>query len=187
MQRAVGDEVMGCNRSNIIDFAGDSQRELRVAAASFANRYGKNIYSDFILEHGRLPDRSEAVIIGRLLGFQVRASDGSMQPRRSNRVVRERKRVREDKHRLWDQIARLRAALSYLAKNEDDPTLVIGEIISTDRLEIDANLEKSLAWLNRFAHAWIGHDRHVTEEVTHIASRNLFRSEARRIRASNDP
>ncbi len=178
---------MGEERSNIVDFSFDFQREIRLTAAAFAAQHGKNPYSDFILEHGRLPDRSEAVVIGRILGVQVRASDGSLQPSRTKSDMRARKKVRTEKARIWDQIAYLRAALNYLAKSDGDPALIVGEMISTDRLEIDANLEKSLLWLSRFAHEWIGHGGQVTKETAHVAARNLLSFEAGRIRADNDP
>ena len=61
-------------------------RELRAEAVTLTASHGVNPYSDFILRHGCRPDRDQAGTIGRLMGIQVRASDGTLQPRRAKKV-----------------------------------------------------------------------------------------------------
>src|ERR1700733_5402431 len=54
--------------------------ELLAEAEAIEAWYGTNIYSNFIKNNHRRPDRGQAATIGRLLGGQVKAADGSMQP-----------------------------------------------------------------------------------------------------------
>jgi hypothetical protein len=165
-------------------------RELRIEAESFAFKYGKNAYSDFILKHGRRPDRAEASTIGRLIGLQVKAADGTMQPRptKAERLAaHEAKQGRNEQHRIWDHIARLRCALDQLAKNEDDPAAIVGGICAHDRPKLGANLEKSLAWLIRFADEWDRHGTQIAHETPFASPRGLFRFKKIGVRPDNDP
>lgn len=168
----------------------NSASVLRIEAVSFAAKYGQNAYSDYILKHGQRPDPKKAATIGRLIGMQVKASDGTMQPRRTKAerlAMQDSKRVRNERYRIWDHIARLRAALDHLAKNEDDPALIVGEICAHDRPELGANLEKSLTWLIRFAEEWHRHDNEIAHQAPHCSSRSLFRFEKVWLRPDNDP
>lgn len=58
--------------------------ELRIEIEWIEAVHGPNAYSDYLRKHGRRPDPVTAAIIGRLLGGRVKASDGSMQPRRKH-------------------------------------------------------------------------------------------------------
>jgi hypothetical protein len=167
-------------------------RELKAEAAALIEIDGHNIYSHFILSHGRRPDRDQAAVIGQILGKQVRASDGTLQPRRTKaekEELRLAKRVQEQKYLIWDHIGRLRAALENLASNEADPRLVADKIANCDRPKIDATLRKSLDWLSRFAREWDGvdHGAQIADETSYLATRGVFRSEKIRRRADNDP
>lgn len=71
-----------------------TSNELRAEAIDIEAWYGPNAYSRYLLKHGRRPDLADAVIIGRIIGAQVKASDGSMQPRRTKL---KRQRERQDK------------------------------------------------------------------------------------------
>jgi hypothetical protein len=128
--------------------------ELKSEARLFALRHGPNAYSDYLLKYGRRPDATEAAGIGRLIGFRVRASDGTLRPELSKS---ERERAREE-HRRWkarrrklEHLARLSTALAQLAENEDDPASVIDEIGVFWESDLLEKLEKSVQWLNRFA------------------------------------
>jgi hypothetical protein len=179
---------MAEERSNIIDFPFDAQ--LRAEATAFAERHGKNPYSDFILAHGRRPDPNQAAAMGRIIGRQVKAADGTMQPRRTRaekEALREASLARKEIYRIWDHIAQLRAALAHLALIEGEPATIIGEIVACDRPEIDANLQKSVDWLLRFATEWYGHGEEIAHKASHLTSRSLLRFEKVGVQADYDP
>jgi hypothetical protein len=158
-----------------------ASRQLSADAAAFTEAYGPNAYSDYLLKHGCRPGRKVAATIGRLIGMRVKAADGTMQPPRT----KAEQSARADLRRKWDHIARLRSALAQLAQNEDSPASIVECIVSADRAEIGANLEKSLAWLRRFADQWHCYGKEERPQATHNNSRSVFRSA--NIRAANDP
>jgi hypothetical protein len=157
-----------------------TRRRLTAEAAMLAEAYGPNAYSDYLIKHGCRPDRKVAATIGHLIGVRVKAADGTMQPPR----VKAGKLARAELHRKWDHVARLRSALAQLAQNEDSPESIIYSIVSADRAEIGANLEKSLKWLIRFADHWHCHGTEERPKITHGDSRRLFGLANRR--AAND-
>lgn len=174
----------------VIAFPDEAVRELRNEAVSFAIKHGQNAYSDYILKHCQRPDPKEAATIGRLIGMPVKASDGTMQPRptRAERqAMKDAKEARNQRYRIWDHIARLRAALGQLAQIDAAPASIAGEICASDRPDLGANLQKSLAWLIRFAEEWHGHGNQVPHQTPHVASRSLFRFEKVGLRPDNDP
>jgi hypothetical protein len=136
-----------------------SARELRAEAVALEASHGTNPYSDFILRYSRRPNRDQAATIGRLMGIQVRAADGTLQPRRSKvernaaRAVKHSEQTQED---YIDQILRLRCALANLAQNEGDPTVVIQYIdpLFGDASVIRQHLAHAVQWINRFAEEW---------------------------------
>jgi hypothetical protein len=134
------------------------RRLLRSEAEAIQAQYGKNVYSEYLLRHGRRPDREEAAAIGRLLGGRVRAADGSMQPpltAADRQVLRGIKSRRKAASRRYEHILRLRDAIAALSENEDDPADVIGDgSCLLDNPEIGSQLDIALCWLNRFAAEW---------------------------------
>jgi len=167
--------------------------DLRAEALAISAKIGGNPYSDYILKHGKRPDRAEAAAIGRLIGQQVRASDGTLQPRRTKAERQAAKEAREGKkqrYRKWDHIARLRSAILQLAQNEDDPGPMINEIATSERAEIGANLRKSIDWLTRFMNEWRRHGEQEESNVSknsHSVARSLFKFEEGRRQPDNDP
>jgi|ERR1700754_1110758 len=158
-----------------------ASRQLSAEAAKLAEAYGPNAYSDYLLKHGRRPGRKVAATIGHLIGVRVKAADGTMQPPRTKAD----RLAKAELHRKWDHIARLRSALAQLAQNEDSPASIVENIVSADRAEIGANLEKSLAWLIRFSDLWHCHGKEKRPQATDNHSRSVFRSA--HIGAANDP
>ncbi|WP_213737482.1 hypothetical protein [Bradyrhizobium sp. dw_411] len=156
------------------------RRRLSAEAATLAEAYGPNAYSDYLLNHGCRPNRKTAATIGRLIGVRVKAADGTMQPPRSKAD----KLARAELHRKWDHIARLRSALAQLALNEDAPESIIDSIVSADRAEISKNLEKAVKWLIRLSDYWQCHGTEERPQATHSNSRRIFRPA--NIRAAND-
>jgi hypothetical protein len=146
-----------------------NRRQLSAESARLVEAYGPNAYSDYLIKHGCRPGRKVAATIGRLIGVRVKAADGTMQPPRT----KAEQLAKADLHRKWDHIARLRSALAQLAQNEDSPESIIHSIVSADRAEIGANLEKSLAWLIRLAEHWHGHGTEERPQVTHSNSRRI--------------
>src|SRR2546422_834854 len=90
-------------------------RELQAEAVVLTASHGANPYSDFILRHGCRPDRGQAITIGRLMGIQVRASDGTLQPRKKvKNAARGTMHREQPQDEYVDQILRLRSALTSL-------------------------------------------------------------------------
>jgi hypothetical protein len=125
--------------------------------------YGANLYSSFLRRHGKRPNREQAATIGRLLGGQVEADDGTMQPSLTEgdrKALRRIKARRKAASRRYDHILRLRQAIAALAENEDDPAEVIGTgscLLNCDA--ISAQLDVALVWLSRFAEEWHGREK----------------------------
>jgi hypothetical protein len=138
-------------------------RDLRAEAVILEASHGINPYSDFILQHGCRPNRDQAGTIGRLMGIQVRASDGTLQPRRTKklkhaaRVSNHHDQIQDE---YVDQILRLRSALTNLALNKGDPAAIIRYIdpLFGDASVIREHLAHAVEWINRFAEEW-GHEQ----------------------------
>jgi hypothetical protein len=144
-----------------IDAASGALKEARLLVAeaeSLEAWYGPNAYSHYLRKHGKRPSRDEAITIGRLVGGQVGADDGTMQPpltRADRDRIRAIKARREAASRRYDHILRLQEAIAALSANEDDPVDVIGEgscLLSEQT--ISAQLGIAVGWLTRFAREW---------------------------------
>jgi hypothetical protein len=145
---------------NIVSF-GDARgrlrcgQALRTEALALIQAHGYNAYSDFILKHGKRPDRCQAAAIGRLLGIRVRAADGTLQPQRIKqpRGAALRQQTKDD---FVEQVLRLRRALAYLSENRGDPADVIAYVdpLFDDVSVIRSQLPHAVYWINRFAEEW---------------------------------
>jgi hypothetical protein len=135
------------------------ERELRAEAIALSEAHGRNAYTEFLLKQGRRPDRVQAAAIGRLMGVQVRAADGSLQPRltKGEKAARRQGKTRKRKESDGlEHILRLRCALVNLAENHDDPADVIHYIdpVFDDVTVIREHLAHAVQWINRFAEEW---------------------------------
>lgn len=141
-------------------FALSAARDLRIEIETIEAWYGPNAYSSYLRKHGRRPKPEEAAAIGRLLGGQVRADDGTMQPplNETDRTIRREIKSRRQMYaRRYDHIMRLRTAIAALAENQDDPAEIVGDgSCALDVVEIDERLDAALCWLKRFAEHWHG-------------------------------
>jgi hypothetical protein len=139
------------------------RRLLTSEALALEAQYGKNAYSDYLLKHHKRPDRNEAATIGRLLGGQVPADDGTLQPpltKADRLALRALKARRKAASRRYDQILRLRSAIAALSQNQDDPSDVIaGGSVLLQCPEIGSQLDLALCWLSRFATEWHGREK----------------------------
>ena len=139
---------------------GRERRPLQDEAENLEAEIGKNPYSEYILKNRQYPPPGTAGTIGRLLGRQVKASDGSMQPPRTKAQRTANRRVnveRRAQYQKLDQIERLCTALACLSANDKPPQSLIGEICYLHEQEIVERLEKSLQWLLRFVEEWNKH------------------------------
>src|SRR6185437_6442941 len=96
---------------------------------------------------------AEAVAIGRLMGAQVRADDGSMQPRPSAAMRNARKERQEAFARHHERVESLRAAITTLAALADAIDL-IGEFEAPD---VVADIDAAVSCLQRITgqvHGW---------------------------------
>lgn len=162
-----------CKRSAVVVTVGDTAEATKARAvlttealALEADR-GKNVYSDYLLQHRRRPPPDEAAAIGRMLGGRVEACDGSMQPALSpadKRHLRDVRSRRAASQKRYDQILTVRSAISALAHNLDDPSELIGcGSFVLDGAEIARELDSALSWLGRFAEEW--HNREKTSRA----------------------
>lgn len=168
LRLVVIDENQSDCDASAVSFSSNSEllRErglLKSEALAIEAQNGKNAYSDFLLKHSRLPEATEAAVIGRLLGGRVRAADGSLQPALSDsdrQILGETRERRRSASRRYDHILRLRAAIDALARNEDDPADIIGDgSVLLQHPEIALQLDSALGWLNRFAKEWYGREK----------------------------
>jgi ParB-like chromosome segregation protein Spo0J len=119
-----------------------------------------NAYTDYVEKHRKRPDRNTASDIGRLIGGQVKADDGTMQPPKSQaqkQSEREAKSLRKEDEALRKQCRSITAAFGYLAFCKDDPKDVIKMIDRWETPAINENFEHAIDWFNRFAKEWRKH------------------------------
>jgi hypothetical protein len=143
-------------------------RLLRMETASLVAAHGRNEYYDFILEHGRRPNRKEAAVLGKMLGRQVEASDGSHQPplsQAARSAARDEKRAEQADLRLDMELNRLLDAIALLAENHLDPAPLIARISPSERDLLVLQLGKAVSWVNRFASGWLRHVNIGNEEA----------------------
>lgn len=143
-------------------------RAIRLEAAAFVAKNGSDVYYDFLLEHGRRPDRKEATAIGMLLGRQVLAADNSLQPIVSKGVRAGRRNTNKAEKadlRVDIELNRALDAISFLAKNEIDPAPLIARISTFESEELTEQVQKAVVWLNRFADGWLTHVNIGIEEI----------------------
>ncbi len=150
-------------------------KDLRIEAESLTAEIGKNSYSEFLLKNGRRPDRTEAATIGRLLGRRVRAADGTLQPKlgkMARDAARDARRALEAEMRIDAELSRALDAVSFLAKNEIDPSPLIARISPVEAEALTAQIEKAVLWLNRFANGWLSHVNIGTVEIERPSTGN---------------
>ena len=136
----------------------DAVSALKADARDFAARNGPNAYSDFVLKHGRRPDAGHAATLGRLINKQVRASDGSLQPRLSVEQRKERKTLRakqKNRDALAHQMLMLTSAICNLADLTATPDQLIAGLSPTfDKPVIAEKMQQAIESLQRFAAKW---------------------------------
>jgi hypothetical protein len=148
----IGAGQMG-DKSNIVGFA--PRNSLAGSGDSEPNR--SDAYTDFILKHGHMPDRSQAAAIGKLLGKRVRAADGSLQPPKSKSekaAAKKTRRIDQDEETIDANLNRAIDAIALLAQNEGDPIALIHRMSPMEQDEISENIEKAVKWLIRFSNDW---------------------------------
>ena len=148
-------ELPACrsSQSNIAqDNYTSNGRKLQYEAELLNIRFGENIYSKFLLRHGRRPDKEEAKVIGVLMGARVKSSDGSMQPAPSRETANERQACKQGsraRSRMLMDLERVQRAIARLIEGSSNHSLLISEVHGSDRIreQIDATLH----YLKRFA------------------------------------
>ena len=116
-----------------------------------------NAYTDYIEKHKKRPDRETAAGIGKLLGCQVKADDGTMQPPKTKAQKaseQEARNLRKEEEAIRLQCRSVTSAVGYLANCKDDPTEVIRMIDRWETPAIIENIEHAVEWLTRFAKEW---------------------------------
>jgi hypothetical protein len=151
--------------------------DLEAEASSIEAACGANAYSTFLRKHGRRPDKDQAAAIGRLLGGQVRAADGSMQPplskadREAIKAIRQR---RKDWAKSYSNFARLKLAINALAEI-DEPTDELLRFCAQSEFATKSQLCAAITLIERFAEELSRHeqDARAAEEVPEILARRL--------------
>ncbi|KRA63127.1 ParB/RepB/Spo0J family partition protein [Rhizobium sp. Root651] len=116
-----------------------------------------NAYTDYIEKHKKRPDRETAAGIGKLLGCQVKAADGTMQPPKTKAQKaseQEARSLRKEEEAIRLQCRSVTSAVGYLANCTDDPVEVIRMIDRWETPAIIENIEHAVEWLTRFAKEW---------------------------------
>jgi hypothetical protein len=165
-----GDSVVSFDEATALA----EERDLVCAeAAEIEAAYGKNAYSDFLAQHGHYPDPKQAATIGKLTGMRVKASNGSMQPRRTKaerEVVKAIRKQRRERARYGDQISRLLHAISGLAANADAPEDVLLHVHPQfDDPIIREHLSDAVEWLIRFAKEWNRREDQTNDKISRAA------------------
>lgn len=138
----------------------EAEKALLEEVAQHKLYHPANAYTDFIEKFRKRPSREEAAGIGRLLGSQVKADDGTMQPPKSSAQKaseKEARSVRKEEEAVRLQCRSVTAAVGYLAHCKDDPSEVIKLIDRWETPAIAENIEHAVDWINRFAKEWRKH------------------------------
>jgi hypothetical protein len=126
----------------------DDVQAVKMEARAFEARHGKNPYSDFILIHGRRPDKSETAGMGRMMNLRLRAADGSLQPKLTkadNAAHRCFQHQQAEARRKHSEVRRLREAIRNIAATSISPGELAGE-----GNPIREHAEIALEYLRRF-------------------------------------
>ncbi|WP_313609333.1 ParB/RepB/Spo0J family partition protein [Rhizobium sp.] len=150
----------------IVSLAGEkADREVREEAeaallhevAQHKLYHPANAYTDYIEKHKKRPDRETAAGIGKLLGCQVKADDGTMQPPKTKAQKaseQEARSLRKEEEAIRLQCRSVTSAVGYLANCKSDPAEVIRMIDRWETPAIIENIEHAVEWLTRFAKEW---------------------------------
>jgi hypothetical protein len=141
--------------------AAKSSEAVRADATKLQQRFGKNIYSDFLMKFGCRPSVPQAAAIGRLIGARVLADDDSLQPELTEPQREQRRRATAERRRelkLELAASRLVAALDQLARCQADPKRLAHHLASeTNAPELLERCESAIEWMVRFAKEWRSH------------------------------
>ncbi|MCX5495407.1 ParB N-terminal domain-containing protein [Kaistia dalseonensis] len=152
--------VTGPTEADAAEKREEATRQLIADTEHSVAVYGSSAYTDYVLKHGRRPDRETAATIGALLGGQVRADDGSMQPPKSasqKAAERDERDGRKERSLIAGECSRATYAIANLGANKLSPAEVARNIDRWQAPTILANLENAVDWLNRFAKEWRVH------------------------------
>ena len=135
----------------------EAERALLQEVAQHKLYHPANAYTEYLEKHKKRPDRETAAGIGRLLGCQVKADDGTMQPPKTKAQKaseQEARSLRKEEEAIRLQCRSVTSAVGYLANCKDDPTEVIRMIDRWEAPAIIENIEHAVEWLTRFAKEW---------------------------------
>jgi hypothetical protein len=152
--------------------------ELLYEASRLESTFGINAYSSFLRKHGGRPDRQQAAAIGSLLGGQVRASDGSMQPplsKEDRAALRGIKTRRKEWAHQLEFTTRFKSAIEALSEIEatagETPMIPNYDLCTS---EIRKKLESAISCLSRFAKELDAHEKDESAEGSGKTARTYF-------------
>ena len=153
-----------------------SPGELAAEAEAIQAWHGRNAYSSFLIKNGTRPDPKQAATIGKLVGGQVQASDGTMQPpltKAEKRLVGELRQRRSRWSKAFDQTLGLKEAVSTLAENcqrsRGLPDFVRAYL---DNPKFMSELDDAVYWLNRFVEEWHNHEKQKSGDRSQSSQRD---------------
>ncbi|WP_216331162.1 hypothetical protein [Rhizobium sp. X9] len=138
----------------------DAEKALLQEVAHYKLQNPGNAYTDYLEKHKKRPDRDTAADIGRLLGGQVKADDGTMQPPKSKsqkEADRENRNARKEESNLRKQAYHAYISVCYLGQNHDDPKQLLHLINEYELPRMIEHFENAVDWFNRFAKEWRKH------------------------------
>ncbi len=138
----------------------EAEKVLLQEVAHYKLQNPGNAYTDYIEKNRKRPDKETAADIGRLLGGQVKADDGSMQPPKSKaQKVSEKKQkdARKEESNLRRQAYHAYISVCYLGQNHDDPEKLLHLINEYELPRMIEYFENAVEWFTRFAKEWRKH------------------------------
>jgi hypothetical protein len=135
-------------------------------AAFLEASHGLNAYSSFLRKHGKRPNPEQAAVMGRLLGGQVRADNGTMQPplskadREAIGAIRQR---RKDWAKSYTNFTRLKLAIRALAEIDEPPRKLL-RFCAQSELATKSQLVAAITFIERFAEELGRHEQHARAE-----------------------
>jgi hypothetical protein len=133
--------------------SGEDAGSLVAEATMLEAARGLNAYSSFLRKHGKRPNQKQSAVIGRLLGGQVKADDGTMQPplsKADREAIKAIRRRRKDWAKTYSNFSRLKLAIHALAEIDESPGDLL-RFCAQSELATKSQLTAAITFLERFA------------------------------------
>lgn len=142
--------------------AADDEQAVLKHLERYQWHYGRDAYWFFVTKHNRLPDKQEALTLGRLLNHKVKSTDGKYYPRKSRKerqVAAIEANVRLQQERVDEARLTLEASISALNEVSISSSFLARELRMNSNLDMANRVKTAINWWLEFAREWTSDDK----------------------------